>query len=262
MFDHVDIRVSDLAASRAFYREALGPPTVDDGELVEWGDFGILEASAEHPLTRRLHIAFGAEDRDAVDAWWHRLIAAGYESDGEPGPRPQYSESYYGGFILDPDGNSVEAVHHDTSRTREIDHLWLRTRDVAAARRFYETVAPVVGITLRHDSPDRVRFSDGEGSFSFVAGDEPTENVHLAFGVPHFETVERSTKQRSPPATATTARRASGRTTTRATTARSSSTPTRTTSRLSSTTATRSANGISITGSTETLRAENPDRGV
>ena len=190
MFDHVEIHVSDLAASRAFYREALGLPTVD-GELVEWGDFGIIEASDEHPLTRRLHIAFGVEDRDAVDAWWNRLTEAGYESDGEPGPRPQYSESYYGGFVIDPDGNSVEAVHHDTSRAGEIDHLWLRTRDVAAAKRFYETVAPVVGITLRHDSSDRVQFSDGRGSFSFVAGHEPTENVHLAFGVSGFDGVAR-----------------------------------------------------------------------
>jgi len=52
-------------------------------------------------------------------------------------------------------------------------------------------VAPVVRITLRHDSPDRVQFSDGQGSFSFVAGDVPTENVHLAFGVPDFAAVQR-----------------------------------------------------------------------
>jgi predicted lactoylglutathione lyase len=119
------------------------------------------------------------------------MTGAGYQSDGEPGPRPQYGETYYGGFVLDPDGNSVEAVHHDTSRAGEIDHLWLRTGDVAAAKRFYETVAPVVGIAPRHDSPDRVRFSHGRGSFSFVAGDEPTQNVHLAFGVSDRETVAR-----------------------------------------------------------------------
>jgi catechol 2,3-dioxygenase-like lactoylglutathione lyase family enzyme len=190
VFDHVDIHVSDLAASRAFYGEALGLPTTD-GELVEWGDFGITGVSDEHPLTSRLHIAFGVEDRDAVDAWWNHLTEAGYESDGEPGPRPQYSESYYGGFILDPDGNSVEAVHHDRVRPGEIDHLWLRTRDVPAAKRFYETVASVVGIRLRHDSPDRVKFSDGDGSFSFVAGDQPTQNVHLAIGVPDVEAVAR-----------------------------------------------------------------------
>jgi catechol 2,3-dioxygenase-like lactoylglutathione lyase family enzyme len=72
-----------------------------------------------------------------------------------------------------------------------MDHLWLRTRDVASAKRFYATVASVVGITQRHDSPDRVLFTDGQGSFSFVGGDLPTENVHLAFGVGDFETVVR-----------------------------------------------------------------------
>lgn len=100
MFDHVTIRVSDLAASRRFYTEALGLPT-NDGEYVEWGDFGI--APGDQP-TRNLHVGFGVEDRDAVDAWWARLTEAGYESDGEPGPRPIYTESYYGAFVLDPDG--------------------------------------------------------------------------------------------------------------------------------------------------------------
>jgi len=189
MFDHVEIHVSDLAASRAFYGEALGLPTFE-GELVEWGDFGIVAVDAQHPLTRRVHIAFGAESRAEVDAWWNRMTEAGYESDGEPGPRPQYSASYYGAFVVDPDGNSVEAVHHSTSRAREIDHLWLRTRDVAAAKSFYETVAPVVGITLRRDEPEWVLFSDGRGSFSFVEG-TPTEHVHFAFGVPDFDAVVR-----------------------------------------------------------------------
>jgi catechol 2,3-dioxygenase-like lactoylglutathione lyase family enzyme len=190
VFDHVDITVSDLAASRAYYHEALGQPTVE-GEWIEWGDFGIQSVDDTHPLTLNLHIAFGVSDRDAVDAWWNRLTEAGYQSDGELGPRPQYSDTYYGAFILDPDGNSVEAVHHGTSRAGEIDHLWLRTDDVAAAKRFYETVAPVVGIRLVHDSPEKVRFTDGVGSFSFVAGDEPTRNVHLAFGVGEVEAVGR-----------------------------------------------------------------------
>ncbi|HWJ33551.1 MAG TPA: VOC family protein [Gaiellaceae bacterium] len=191
MFDHVNIHVSDLAASTAFYREALGLPTTE-GEFVEWGDFGLEGVSDDHPLTRKLHIAFGSDNRDEVDAWWNRMTEAGYESDGEPGPRPQYSESYYGAFVLDPDGNSVESVHHATSRAREIDHLWLRTLDVAATKRFYETVAPIVGITLRHDKPGHIHmpFDDGRGSFSFVEG-EPTENVHLAFGVPGYDAVVR-----------------------------------------------------------------------
>ncbi|HEU5372022.1 MAG TPA: VOC family protein [Gaiellaceae bacterium] len=179
MFDHVTIRVSDYSASRRFYTEALGLPT-HDGDYVEWGDFGITPG--DDP-TRNLHVAFGTVDRDAVDAWWNRLTEAGYESDGEPGPRPQYSKTYYGAFVLDPDGNSIEAVHHERARPREIDHVWLRTRDLAASRAFYATVAPVVGIELVHDADDRVSWSDGVGSFTFVPGDEPTHNVHLAFAV-------------------------------------------------------------------------------
>jgi catechol 2,3-dioxygenase-like lactoylglutathione lyase family enzyme len=190
VFDHVDITVSDLAASRAFYVEALGLPA-SEGECIEWGDFGIQPVDEQHPLTQNLHVGFGVADRDAVDAWWRRLTEAGYESDGEPGPRPEYGPTYYGAFVRDPDGNSVEAVHHETSRTGTIDHLWFRTRDVAAIRRFLTTVAPVVGVSLRHDSPDRVQFSDDEGSFSFVAGDAQTRHVHYAFGVPDVGAVAR-----------------------------------------------------------------------
>jgi catechol 2,3-dioxygenase-like lactoylglutathione lyase family enzyme len=192
MFDHVDIHVSDLAASRRFYLETLGLPT-DDGEYVAWGDFGIEECSAEHLLTERLHLAFAVASRDAVDAWWIRMTEAGFESDGEPGLRPQYSADYYGAFILDPDKNSIESVHHGCARAGEIDHLWFRTRDIDAIARFYETIAPVVGVTVAGREPDflHLRFADGHGSFSFVRGDQPTGNVHLAFGVPDIASVER-----------------------------------------------------------------------
>jgi catechol 2,3-dioxygenase-like lactoylglutathione lyase family enzyme len=186
MFDHVTIRVSDAAASRQFYVAALGPPT-HDGDYDEWGDFSI---SPEGPTTRRLHIGFGAESRDAVDAWWKRMTAAGHTSDGEPGLRAEYKADYYGAFVLDPDGNSVEAVHHDTSRLG-IDHLWLRTSDVAAVKAFYETIGPTVGVRLKHEEPDLVRFTDGDGTFTFVRGGEPTEHVHLAFGVPDTAAVDR-----------------------------------------------------------------------
>ena len=188
MFDHLDITVSDIDASRAFYGRALGEPTADR-EWIEWGDFGMQPIDADHALTRRLHVAFGAATRDEVDAWWQRMVDAGYTSDGEPGPRPEYSATYYGAFVLDPDGNSVEAVHHDIARPGEIDHVWLRSRDIAAQKRFYETVAPVVGLRVAHEEPHRFRLTDGEGSFSFVTGEEPTEHVHLAFKAPDRETV-------------------------------------------------------------------------
>jgi catechol 2,3-dioxygenase-like lactoylglutathione lyase family enzyme len=185
VIDHVNIRVSDFDASRAFYTLALGEPSAA-GDFLEWDQFSLLPGP---DVTRRLHVAFGVAGREHVDAWWRRLVEAGYESDGEPGPRPRYSPSYYGGFVLDPDGNSVEAVRHDDPR-RSIDHLWLRTRDVDAARRFYATIAPVVGLRLRYDAPGRVSFATGDGSFSFVRGDDATENVDLAFAVADAATVE------------------------------------------------------------------------
>jgi catechol 2,3-dioxygenase-like lactoylglutathione lyase family enzyme len=189
VFDHVTIRVSDFGESRRFYTEALGLPT-HDGEYVEWGAFGITAGDVP---TRNLHVGFGVDGRDEVDAWWNRLVEAGYRDDGEPGPRPVYSESYYGAFVLDPDGNSIEAVHHDRTRPGRIDHLWLRTRDVEAARGFYATVAPVVGIALSVDHPEQAswRFADGSGGFTFVRGAEATRNVHLAFGVGSVDAVER-----------------------------------------------------------------------
>lgn len=194
MFDHVTIRVGDLDAARRFYTQALGAPTHDAGGFIEWGDFGIALARPDRPRTRRLHVGFAMRDRSEVDTWWRRLTEAGFPSDGEPGRRPQYSESYYGAFVLDPDGNSTEAVRHATTRAPEhsvIDHLWLRTRDVAAVRAFYKTIAPVVGVRIVHDEPGHLRLTDGVGSFTFVAGNEPTEHVHLAFGVPDNATVAR-----------------------------------------------------------------------
>ena len=192
MFDHVTIRVNDVAASKRFYALALGEPTRDDEGFTAWGDFDFVQMSGEKPAAKGLHIGFGAHDRAEVDSWWERMTGAGYQSDGEPGVRPQYHDSYYGAFVLDPDGNSIEYVHHHTTNPEAslIDHLWLRTRSVEAAKRFYETIADTVGIRLVHDSPDRVRFSDGVGSFSFVEGEEPTENVHFAFGVGDRATVD------------------------------------------------------------------------
>jgi catechol 2,3-dioxygenase-like lactoylglutathione lyase family enzyme len=109
VFDHVAIRVSDPGASRRFYELALGTPTYE-GDFVGWDNFFVL---AGPNVARRLHVGFGATDRDAIDAWWQRMTDAGFQSDGEPGPRPEYGPTYYGGFVLDPDGHNVEAVFHD-----------------------------------------------------------------------------------------------------------------------------------------------------
>jgi catechol 2,3-dioxygenase-like lactoylglutathione lyase family enzyme len=195
VLDHVTIRVSDREASERFYRTVLPTlgiePTHEAEHFLEWDDFGLAAATDEKPVTRRLHVAFAAPSREHVDEFWRAGTAAGYRDDGAPGPRPQYSEDYYGGFLLDPDGNSAEAVHHgDTSRrSGNVDHLWIRVADVAAAKRFYETIAPYARLRLGHDSADRAQFTAVDGSFSLVAG-EPTENVHLAFPAADDATVD------------------------------------------------------------------------
>src|SRR4051794_40938108 len=164
VFDHVTIRVADYAASDAFYAKLLGvlgaERTSSEDWLAEWDDFGLSPADGEHPVTRGLHVGFKAASREEVDAFWQAGIDAGYRDDGAPGPRPQYSDDYYGAFLLDPDGNSAEAVHgrHIKPGGGTIDHLWIRVADVAASRRFYATIAPHAGIDLGTDTPERVQF--------------------------------------------------------------------------------------------------------
>jgi catechol 2,3-dioxygenase-like lactoylglutathione lyase family enzyme len=188
MFDHVTIRVSDLDASGAFYETLLGPPSGIHGDFRRWDNFSILPG----PPTRHLHVGFAAASRDDVDAFWQRGIDAGYESDGAPGLRPEYGPSYYGAFLLDPDGNSVEAVQHRTTgdSDRLVDHLWIGAGDLEASRRFWEVVAPVLGLRFASQLPERFHLAARNRSFGLVAdGRPPTENLHIAFPVPTDEDV-------------------------------------------------------------------------
>jgi catechol 2,3-dioxygenase-like lactoylglutathione lyase family enzyme len=196
MFDHVMIRAADRPAAEAFY-DAMLPligveKTYSGAVFAEWGDYSVTAASPEIPPTRRLHIAFFTPERDEVDAFWRAGTDAGYRSDGEPGPRPQYSESYYGAFLLDPDGNSVEAVSHAGAKARgAIDHIWIRVADVSAAFEFYETIAPFSGFSPAVDErPELVRFrASSQTSFTLVRG-TPTERLHFAFPAATHELVD------------------------------------------------------------------------
>jgi len=189
VFDHVGIAVSDLADSERFYRTVLSALGIEpghaDAELVEWDDWDIGPTDPEHPVTRGLHVGFRARDRAQVDAFWQAGVDAGYRDAGAPGPRTQYGLTYYGAFLLDPDGNSVEAVHNDREDAvpdGRIDHLWIRVRDLQASRRFYTTIAPYAGLSLAHDESGRVQLSGPDYSFSLVRDERPlTEHVHLAF---------------------------------------------------------------------------------
>jgi catechol 2,3-dioxygenase-like lactoylglutathione lyase family enzyme len=183
MFDHVTIRVTDRAASERFYDTVLTPLGIDRTYRTrwfsEWQDFLLAEADDDYPVTRRLHVAFVAPTREQVDGFWEEGVGAGYADDGRPGPRPEYGSDYYGAFLLDPDGNSAEAVHFEDVH-RGVDHLWVRVGNVAASARFYETIAPHAGLRLRHDTPDLVDFAGASGSFALVPG-TPTEQLHMAF---------------------------------------------------------------------------------
>ena len=116
MIDHVILGVANLTASRAFYERALAPL----GLRVVLDRPGYLGFGADRPFfflaarepSARVHVAFSAERRDACDAFHVAALATGGVDNGAPGLRPAYHQQYYGAFVLDPDGNNIEAVCH------------------------------------------------------------------------------------------------------------------------------------------------------
>ncbi len=117
MIDHAKLDVADAARSMAFYVEALAPlgfhvvmepvPGVV-GMGPRFPELWIAQSGA--PTVA--HLAFRADSREVVDAFHAAGLAAGGRDNGAPGLRPQYHPGYYGAFVLDPDANNVEAVHH------------------------------------------------------------------------------------------------------------------------------------------------------
>jgi catechol 2,3-dioxygenase-like lactoylglutathione lyase family enzyme len=179
VFERVTVRASDPEASERFYSTVL--PTL--GFEDSWMEFAVAAAADDDSVTRGLHIGFVAPSREHVHRFWQAGVDAGYRDDGEPGPRPEYGDEYYGGFLLDPDGNSAEAVHNDSLRQGGVvDHLWIRVADVAASKRYYEALASNAGFHLQTDMPLRAQFlaDNGSGSFSVLAG-ERTRNLEMAF---------------------------------------------------------------------------------
>jgi catechol 2,3-dioxygenase-like lactoylglutathione lyase family enzyme len=120
MFDHVKFGVSDYAASKAFFLEALGPLGVALGpegppaygvELCGQGEASLcLYQTEEKPA--HLHLAFRAETRRQVDAFYRAALRAGGKDNGAPGLRPHYHANYYAAFVIGPDGHNIEVVCH------------------------------------------------------------------------------------------------------------------------------------------------------
>lgn len=121
MIHHVDLSVSDLVRSRNFYSRALAPLDLalvihnehKDGTTTL--GYGVLPdpvfwIRSGRPPIERLHIAFLAKTRECVDEFHTAALQAGGVCNGPPGLRPRYAENYYAAFVLDPDGNNIEAV--------------------------------------------------------------------------------------------------------------------------------------------------------
>ena len=122
LIDHLHLVVRDLAASRRFYEAILPPlgvPIGGSGDDYFWADELFVSTadsqSAQGHLTGRHHLAFQARDRAAVDAVPQTALATGGTDNGAPGERP-YHPGYYAAFVLDPDGNNIEAVFHGEAR--------------------------------------------------------------------------------------------------------------------------------------------------
>jgi len=121
MFDHVKFGVSDYPASRAFFLKALEPLGVT--VVSEWPPSGCelsqpqgkvslcLYQTAEKPA--HLHLAFSAEHRQQVDAFYRAALEAGGKDNGPPGLRPHYHANYYAAFVIGPDGHNIEVVCHE-----------------------------------------------------------------------------------------------------------------------------------------------------
>ena len=122
LIDHLQLVVRDLAASRRFYSalfEVLDIPIGGTGDSYFWADELFVStadsAAAQGALTGRHHLAFQAKDRATVDAFHRAALAHGGRDNGAPGER-SYHPGYYAAFVLDPDGNNIEAVFHGEAR--------------------------------------------------------------------------------------------------------------------------------------------------
>lgn len=121
MFDHVKFGVRDYAASKAFYLKALEPLGVEAGaegapaygiELIVKGQVPSLCLFQTDETPAHLHLAFMAQTRAQVDAFYRAALAAGGRDNGPPGLRPKYHANYYAAFVIDPDGHNIEAICH------------------------------------------------------------------------------------------------------------------------------------------------------
>ena len=118
MIDHVTIKVSDVEKSKEFYKKTFTPL----GYKIAFGEDGVFHAfdigeglfeitqSKDEKVITTSHVALKGKSRKDVDAFYHAGLEAGGRDNGKPGPRPEYTKTYYAAFVLDPDGHNIEVM--------------------------------------------------------------------------------------------------------------------------------------------------------
>jgi uncharacterized protein (DUF1330 family)/catechol 2,3-dioxygenase-like lactoylglutathione lyase family enzyme len=181
MFDHLSLRARDFHKSFAFYRTALAPLGFVAQSLDEAGKsagFGRPGAPAlwlaEGSPASSAHIAFAAADRAAVDKFFAAALDAGGTDNGKPGIRADYASDYYAAFVVDPDGNNIEAVCHEATATCV---YYIGTYDITDPALFQQYPPRVLALLPRYGG--EVLASDVRGSL--VEGTARTMNAIIRF---------------------------------------------------------------------------------
>lgn len=118
LIDHIHLRAKDLGKTKAFYRAVLGAldiPVNEDDTHLQADELWIDALGGDPSFSSHVHLAFQAANSDMVERFHKAGLAAGGSDNGKPGERP-YHPGYYGAFLLDPDGNNIEAVYHGPAK--------------------------------------------------------------------------------------------------------------------------------------------------
>jgi catechol 2,3-dioxygenase-like lactoylglutathione lyase family enzyme len=160
VFDHVTLRVADLATAEQRFQRVLDELAMDETfssrTFAMWEDFALTVTDDEHPVTQGAHVAFAAPSDEAVGAFRQAAVDGGLQADGAS--------------VLDEAGNRFEAVlRNDRRRAGNIERVALRVADLSAAEAFYRTIAEAAALDLER--------------LDLVAG-PPTRGLHIAFPGP------------------------------------------------------------------------------
>src|ERR687892_1741062 len=145
MFDHITLRVADLAltssALQALFDQVEIEQTTSTPSLSVWGNFALTQTDDEHPIARGVRIGFTAPTTAHVDRFAQVGVDLGFAADDSAAARPDHLAAYSAAFVTDAAGNSFGAVHRDGARPQgNVDHVAIRVSDVEASTAFFVTI--------------------------------------------------------------------------------------------------------------------------